>query len=142
MVSFRGFFEDYIFAWWNYIWVFIILLFSTKIICSSVNGNDHFRLPMDGQDQICLTMDGHDWIWSPITQMFVATIMGIFDVPSSNQYDDKFGPEWSSTPPVTMMAYGPENNFFFLNFGCVLVPWLTMVVSYVLTMVVSYVLTI
>jgi hypothetical protein len=36
LVSLRGFFEDYIFAWWN-IWVFIILLFAFKMLFN-VNG--------------------------------------------------------------------------------------------------------
>jgi hypothetical protein len=32
LVSFKGFFEGYIFAWWNYIWVSIILLFVLRYI--------------------------------------------------------------------------------------------------------------
>ncbi len=39
LVSFRGFFEDYILAWWN-IWVFIILLFCLKILFN-LNGQGH-----------------------------------------------------------------------------------------------------
>ncbi len=40
-VSFRGFFEDYIFKWWN-IWVSIILLnFAFKILFNVNNGKEH-----------------------------------------------------------------------------------------------------
>jgi len=66
LVSFRGIFEDYIFAWWN-IWVFIILFFCLKILFN-VNGKATvWHTPHVIYLCICFSMQSQDaWAFANI----------------------------------------------------------------------------